>query len=140
MQRFETRFTGKITSINVSGIQRTDCRNVMQQPEIMSLMCLHQPSTILQRSNLNHTYHKATGYNINQALISVWLLVRSFLAFHKPTATVYLKEGNKRLGLFADIACHDNLIILCNILVIISKEEIKFHLEAKPTAIKQVKF
>lgn len=78
MQRFETRFTGKITSINVSGIQRTDCRNVMQQPEIMSLMCLHQPSTILQRSNLNHTYHKATGYNSNQAsdfhVASCWII------------------------------------------------------------------
>jgi hypothetical protein len=70
----------------------------------------------------------------------VWLLVGSILAFHKPTAAVYLKEGNKRLGLFADITCHDNLIILCNILVIISKEEIKFHLEAKPTATRQVKF
>jgi len=45
MQRFETCFSGKITSINVSGIQRTDCRNVMQQPEIMPLERLHQPKT-----------------------------------------------------------------------------------------------
>lgn len=44
------------------------------------------------------------------------------------------------MGLFADITCHDNLIILWNSLVIISKEEMKFQLEAKPTARRQVKF
>lgn len=35
MQRFETRFSGKMTSINVSGIQRAGCRDGMQQAGMM---------------------------------------------------------------------------------------------------------
>lgn len=128
MQRFETRFTGKITSINVSGIQRTDCRNAMQQPEIMSLMCVHQPSTMTAKVSFKP--YLSRSYRL-QYKSSLWfqrdgyrLLVGSRWAFCKLTAAVYLEEGNKRPCLFVDIPCHDNLIILCNNQVIISKGEI----------------
>lgn len=61
----------------------------------------------------------------------MWFFVGLILVFYKLIVVVYFKEGNKRLGLFVDIICYDNLIILCNILVIILKEEIKFYLEVK---------
>lgn len=54
MQRFETRFSGKITSINVSGIQRAGCRDGMQQAGMM-------PLEGLQRSDSDCMDHKATG-------------------------------------------------------------------------------
>lgn len=65
MQRFETRFSGKITSINVSGIQRAGCRGGMQQAGMM-------PSEGLQRSNSDWVDHKATGTASIRAAVAGW--------------------------------------------------------------------
>lgn len=72
MQGFETRFTGKISSINVSGIQRT-----LQKCDAATrdyvIRCRHQVSTGM--------YHKATGSSIRQACDSN-MTVTGFLLDH----------------------------------------------------------
>lgn len=72
MQRFETRFSGKITSINVSGIQRAGCRDGMQQAGMMPLEGLQPGSTGLERSNSDCMDHRATGPALIRAATARW--------------------------------------------------------------------
>lgn len=111
MQRFETRFSGKITSINVSGIQRAGCRDGMQQAGMMLREGLQAGSKGLI----------LTGCITGIAFIARWGLQTPWFGFFLSSEQLF-RNGSKGQADLWTLCLPDTSVMILHNIPILSKE------------------